>query len=134
MRLNQGISAITLGLMLAPLSFAALIDTRTLSHQCMDVAYQLKRLSGSHHGSVCAGDVKLASAYIEATSNELYLHQIPQALHSISYGENELKAITNNRNYCIGLAPEIKPYLANIIVIKSEMELLVKHVEFLKQN
>lgn len=127
MKLMKGLSAVLIGLMGSQLSFAGDIDTRALSHQCMDTAYQLTRIAELHSASACAGDVKLASAYIEATSNELYLHKIPQALHSITYGEHGLQEMTTSHGHCMGLAPELKPYLARVIIIKSEIELLLKN-------
>lgn len=93
-----------------------------LGKQSIEIAYQLNQFAEMNKTDLCAGDVNIAAAYIESAGRELQRDQRTKALTSLSYGQNELKEISNVRSYCANLAVSVKPYLAKVILIKSEVE------------
>ena len=111
-------------LLLTNVSFASSHDTYWIEHDCVRAAGQLHDLIQSKPDDICAGDLEMASAYIEATALKLQHNKIEQALTAIKYGELELKEISTNRSYCASFASSVKPVLAAVIRISSEIEVL----------
>jgi len=48
--------------------------------------------------------------------------KVQSASVSLVYAQNELKEISYNRSYCALLASNIKPYLAEVILIQGELD------------
>jgi len=48
--------------------------------------------------------------------------KVQSASVSLVYAQNELKEISYNRSYCALLAANIKPYLAEVILIQGELD------------
>ncbi len=93
-----------------------------LGKQCFDISYQLKTIAQLNSEDLCAGDVTVASSYIESTARELLYGRNKKALVTLAYGQNELKEISNVRSYCAYLSSEVRSYLAKVILIKNELE------------
>ncbi len=121
MRINilAGLIIMTLG---AQCAVAANLNNYELERRIFDVSYQLNQIAQEHTTDLCSGDVEIAAAYLESGEHELQHQNKDRALVSMAYGHNELKEISNARSYCIHLAPKIKPYLAKVIVMRSELE------------
>ena len=102
--------------------FAANLNTKHLEQQSFEIAYQLKRLADSNISDLCAGDVMVASAYIESAGRELQRNKHIAARTSLIYGQIELKEISHTRSYCAHVAASVRPYLARVILIQSELE------------
>jgi len=125
MKLSTRLSAVLVtGLLVSQISHANELNTKEIGHRCMDTAYQLNKLAETHHGDRCAGDIEIASAYIEAAGNEIFQEKNEQALRSITYGEYELNQISRARPYCARIAPQTKTFLARVITLKSEIEMM----------
>jgi len=112
------------GLLASQLGYAADLYPGHIAPRCLEIASQLKRFADSNQGSVCRGDIEIASAYVEAAGNELYQEKNELALRSMTYAQHELKEITSTRAYCMRLAPEAKLFLALVITLKSEIEIM----------
>lgn len=117
---------LAVGLIIAALGskfgFANNLNNYDLERRIFDVSYQLKQIAEGNNTDLCAGDVWIAGAYLESAGRELQHHKKDKALVSIAYGHNELEEISNVRSYCAHLSPKVKPYLAKVILIKSELE------------
>lgn len=112
------------GLLLSEVSFASHPDTRAITEECTHVAHQLNDMAGSNPEDRCAGDLEIAAAYIEAAGFKLRYQKTQQALTSIKYGELELKEISMNRAYCSQVFQSVKPVIARVIRLASEIEVL----------
>ena len=93
-----------------------------LENEFREIAYNLNHFAEIIKTDLCAGDVTIAAAYIESAGRELQSDQHTKALTSLSYGQNELKEINSGRSYCANLAAGVKPYLAQMILLKSLVE------------
>lgn len=98
------------------------LNNYDLERRIFDVSYQLYQIAEDNSADLCSGDVSISAAYLESAGRELQHHKKDKALVSMVYGHNELKEISNVRSYCAHLSPKVKPYLAKIILIKSELE------------
>lgn len=123
-RMTGVVSFLLAGLLLSNASFAQYPDAENIAQECRHTADLLERLAESQSSDPCSGDLKIAAAYIEATGLKLYHQKIKQALTSIKYGELELKEISNTRAYCAHFSTAVKPIIANVIMIGSEIEVL----------
>lgn len=112
--------------MLATYAYASPVDTHDLGRRSMEVSYQLNRIAEQNRTDLCAGDITIAAAYIESAARELSRYKIERAIVSLTYGQNELNEISHTRSYCARLSTSVKPYLAKIILIKSEVELNIR--------
>lgn len=81
---------------------------------------------------VCSGDVSVAAAYLDATGVKVWNGRYEEAKASLYYAENELQGIAYSRPYCANLAPLVKPYVAKVIRISADLDVLQK--EYLKQK
>lgn len=90
-------------------------------HQCMEIADPLHNMAMSNRGSVCADDIEVASAYIEAAGNALYREKNQEALRLMYFGARELGEISNVRLYCQRLAIETKNFLGRVLILKNEI-------------
>jgi sensor c-di-GMP phosphodiesterase-like protein len=93
-----------------------------LERRIFDASHQLNQIAEDNRTDLCSGDVLIAAAYLESSGAELQHHKKDRALVSMTYGHNELKEISNVRSYCAYLSPKVKPFLARVIVMKSELE------------
>ncbi|HAT1722243.1 TPA: hypothetical protein I8Y83_002798 [Legionella pneumophila] len=98
------------------------LNNYDLERRIFDVSYQLNQIAEEHTIDLCSGDVAIAAAYLESAGHDLQHQNKDRALVSTAYGHNELKEISNARSYCVHLASKTKPYLAKVIVMKSELE------------
>lgn len=121
MRINilAGLIIMTLGTQCA---VAANLNNYDLERRIFDVSYQLNQIAEEHTTDLCSGDVAIAAAYLESAGHELQHQNKDKALVSMAYGHIELREISNARSYCVHLSPKIKPYLAKVIVMRSELE------------
>ena len=97
-------------------------DNYNLERRIIDVSSQLYQLAEENSTDPCSGDVLIAGAYVESAGHELDLQKRDKALRSMIYGHKELKEISNTRAYCAHLAPRVKPILAKVILLESELE------------
>ena len=112
------------GLLVSQMSFAGYPDNSAISHACTIEAHQLNHLSESKPHDKCAGDVAVASAYIAAAALQVHHEHYNEALVSLHYGESELRSIAYSRSYCAYFASLVKPSIARVIKISSELEVL----------
>ena len=103
-------------------AFATQANNYDLERRIFDVSYQLNQVADANNKALCAGDVFIAAAYLHSAGRELQHQNRNKALVSLAYGHNELKEISNVRSYCAPLSAKVKPYLAQVIVIKSELD------------
>lgn len=101
---------------------SGITSSHDLGTRSLDIAYQLNQFAEKNKTDLCAGDVTIAAAYLESAGHELQRDQHTKAITSLIYGQNELKEISHVRSYCANLSAEVKPYLAKVILIKSELE------------
>ncbi|HHI9989717.1 TPA: hypothetical protein ACQDQH_002745 [Legionella pneumophila] len=103
-------------------SFATHLNHYALDRQIVDISYQLNQIAENNSTDLCSGDVLIAAAYLKSAGGELQHHQKDKALVSMAYGHNELKEISTVRSYCVYLSHKVKPYLAKVLVLQSELE------------
>lgn len=118
------LAATVTGLLASPLSFAGYPDKTNIAEQCRYVASQLERIATSKHPDGCTGDVQVAAAYLHAAVTKLHHERLNEALVSIHYSHSELNEIAYSRSYCTQFSPLVKPYIAEVIRIQSELEVL----------
>lgn len=103
-------------------------DNDYLARRIFDASNQLEHIAETNSKDLCAGDVKIAQAYLASAGKLLRQDKEEGALVSLTYGQNELKEISFSRSYCQRLSPMVKPVLANVILLKSELEnIRLKH-------
>jgi hypothetical protein len=119
---KQLIVGLTMAMLVAQTSSANSLNNNDLERRVFEMANQLNRISEVNQNDLCAGDVKVAAAYIESTGYELKHDNHLSALTLLTYAQNELKEISNIRTYCAHIATEVKPYFAKVILMKSELE------------
>lgn len=123
--MNKIVASFIIGVFSTHCAVATNVTNYDLERQIFDVSYQLNHIAEDNSTDLCSGDVSIAAAYLESAGHELQYHRKDKAQVSIAYGHNELKEISNVRSYCAHLSPKIKPYLAKVILIKSELEILI---------
>ena len=101
---------------------ASALSKYEIEQQSFEIATSLNRIAQLNASDLCAGDISVAAAYIESAGRQLQRDKELTALTSLTYGQNELKEISATRAYCTQLSPEVKPYFARTILIKSALE------------
>ena len=101
---------------------ASNVNNPEIERQSFEIASGLNQIAQLNSSDLCAGDIRVAAAYIESAGRDLQRDKHATALTSLTFGENELKEISARRMHCAQLAPEVKPYFARTIMIKSELE------------
>ena len=119
---NKVLTGLIITVLGAPSAFATQANNYDLERRIFDVSYQLTQVSDANNQELCAGDVLIAAAYLHSAGRELQHQNRDKALVSLAYGHNELKEISSVRSYCAPLSAKIKPYLAQVILIKSELD------------
>ncbi|HHF0528686.1 TPA: hypothetical protein ACPHXU_001596 [Legionella anisa] len=119
---NKVIAGIISAVLGSQSSFATPLNHYALDRQIVDISYQLNRIAENNSTDLCSGDVLIAATYLESAGGELQHHQKDKALVSMAYGHNELKEISTVRSYCAHLSHKVKPYLAKVLVLQSELE------------
>ncbi|MDI1352642.1 MAG: hypothetical protein PSV35_07720 [bacterium] len=114
-----GISMVVLNIHMA---HAVNVNNPEIEKQSFEIAAGLNLIAQLNSSDLCAGDIIIAAAYIESAGRELQHDKQLAALTSLTSGQNELKEISAIRTYCTQLAPEVKPFFARTILIKSELE------------
>ena len=117
---NKLIIGFVLATLFCQVSFAA--DNHYLSRKSLSLSEQLKNIAQTNNEDLCAGDILVAGSYVETAGNSLSLNNVENARVSLVYARNELKEISNYRSYCRLLAAKVKPFLADVITIQSELE------------
>ena len=112
------------GLLASQISSASTPNKLAIAEQYKETAYQLNHLKNRKPQDRCAGDVAVAAAYLSAAELKVRHERYDEALVSVHYGTIELKGIAYTRTYCAYFAPLIKPYIARVIQITSELEVL----------
>ncbi|CAM4499856.1 MAG: hypothetical protein LEGION0403_FIIPPAGN_01769 [Legionella sp.] len=112
------------GLLISQISFAGYPNKNMLADQCRLEEYKLMRLSESKPRNKCAGDVAVAAAYLGAAETQIRHEHFDEALVSLHYSETELKEIAYTRTYCTQFSTLIKPAIARVIKISSELDVL----------
>lgn len=97
-------------------------DNQYLSRKSLRVAEHLNEVAKLNDSDSCAGDVRIAGAYVQSAGYALSRDKVQTASVALVYAQNELKEITYNRSYCALLASNIKPYLAEVILIRGELD------------
>lgn len=118
---NKLIAGFIMTLMVSQASFAS-TDNQHLGRQSINVAAHLNEIAKVHDSDLCAGDVRIAAAYVQSAGYALSRDKVQSASVSLVYAQNELKEISYNRSYCALLASNIKPYLAEVILIQGELD------------
>lgn len=109
------------GLLVCQIGYAGSRESHEAEHQCMGIADQLHYLAVSNRDSVCADDMEVASAYMEAAGNKLYQEKNQEALRLIIQGQRELSKISHAQLYCPQLAYGARIYLEHVITLKNEI-------------
>ena len=112
------------GILASQVSFAGYPDKADIAEFCRKVASELNQIAASKKPDGCTGDVQVAAAYLSATETKVRHERFNEALVSVHYGESELKEIAYSRAYCAHFSSLIKPYIAKVIRITSELEVL----------
>lgn len=112
------------GFLVAQVSFAGDSDDYYIAMQCATEAKQLKELQERNPSDKCSGDVGVAAAYLDAASIQVRHQRYDKALVSLHYSENELKAIAYSRTYCGSYSQLVKPSIAKVIILVSELSIL----------
>jgi hypothetical protein len=118
---NKLIAGFIMALMVSQASVAS-GDNQHLGGQSLRVAAHLNEIAHLNDSDSCAGDVRIAAAYVESAGYALSRDKVQTASVSLVYAQNELKEISYNRSYCAIMASKIKPYLAEVILIKGELD------------
>lgn len=118
---NKLIAGFIMTLMASQASFAS-GDNQYLSGKSLRVAEHLNEIAKVNDSDLCAGDVRIAAAYVQSAGFALSRDKVQSASVSLVYAQNELKEISYNRRYCARLASNIKPYLAEVILIQGELD------------
>lgn len=116
---NKLMAVFFMALIASGASFAG-ADNQYLGGKSLRVAGYLNDIANANDRDLCAGDVRIAAAYLQLAGYALTREKVQSAFVSLAYAQNELKEISYNRSYCALLAPKIKPYLAEVIVIQGE--------------
>lgn len=114
------IAGFVIAALASQVSFAG--DNHYLSRKSLSLASELQEIAKTNGEDLCAGDVLVAGSYVQSAGRALSSDSVQNARVSLVYAQNELKEISNHRSYCAGLASKVKPYLAEVIVIQSELE------------
>jgi hypothetical protein len=112
------------GLLVSQISFAGYPSKHTIAELCRNEAQQLNRIIESKSHDKCAGDVAVAAAYLDAAATKVSHEHYDEALVSLHYSETELKEIAYSRTYCAQFASLVKPVIAKVIRISSELDVL----------
>lgn len=120
---NKLIVGFIMTLMASQASFAS-GDNQHLGRQSLRVAEHLNEIARVSDRDLCAGDVRIAAAYVQSAGFALSRDKVQSASVSLVYAQNELKEISYMRSYCAMLAANIKPYLAEVILIQGELNAL----------
>jgi len=118
---NKLIVGFIMALMASQTSFAN-GDNQHLGRQSIRLAEHLNEIARVSDRDLCAGDVRIAAAYVQSAGYALSRDKVQSASVSLVYAQNELKEISYNRSYCALLASNIKPYLAEVILIQGELD------------
>ncbi len=119
-------AAVTLvtGLLVCNTSFASHPESSEIARHCSHASGQLHHLVQNKPHDRCSGDLEIAAAYIESAELELRHEKFDKALTSIKYSQLELKEISATRTYCAHFSDSVKPVIAQVILIGSEIEVL----------
>lgn len=123
-RVKNTSRALIAGLLFSSAFMAWSQNTHDIQYECRHTASQLNNMADSNATNPCSGDLKIAAAYIESAQLKLKHQKTDQALIAIKYGELELKEISQNRSYCSAFSNRVKPIIASVIKIGSEIEVL----------
>lgn len=118
---NKLVAGFMMTLMVSQVSFAS-GNNQHLTGKSMSVAAHLNEIAKVHDSDLCAGDIRIAAAYLQSAGYALSEDKVQRASVSLAYAQNELKEISYNRNYCTLLASNIKPCLAEVILIQGELD------------
>jgi hypothetical protein len=97
-------------------------DNQQLGRHSLRVAEYLNEIAQVNDKDMCAGDVRIAAAYLQSAGNALSRDKVQSASVSLVYAQNELKEISSARSYCAKIAAQVKPYFVKVILIKSALE------------
>lgn len=115
------IAGLVMTMLVSQVSFANETHTH-LSRYSLRVASQLNDIAQQNNSDICAGDIMIAAAYVKSAGYALSKDKITPARVSLVYGQNELKEIIHSRSYCAQVAAQVKPSLAEIIIIQGELD------------
>lgn len=112
------------GILGSQLSFASYPSKQELAHQCKQEERRLILMVQEKLRDKCAGDVMVAAAYLSAAELQIRHEHYDEALVSLHYSEAELKEIAYSRAYCTHFSSDVKPAIARVITISSELDVL----------
>lgn len=112
------------GLLVSQISFAGYPNKNRLADECHLEELKLMRLIESKPHNKCSGDVAVAAAYLGAAGNQIRHEHFNEGAVSLHYSETELKEIAFTRTYCTYFSSLIKPAIARVIKISSELDVL----------
>ena len=112
------------GVLVSQLSFASYPSKQAIAEQCREEERQLIRIMERKPQDKCAGDVAVAAAYLSAAETQVRHEHYNEALVSLHYSETELKGIAYTRTYCAYFSTLVKPAIARVIKISSELDVL----------
>ncbi|KTC87663.1 hypothetical protein [Legionella drozanskii] len=131
---NKKCLMLAAGSLLAFSANALTQDSHYLSSECDHMARALYQLAESKSQDACAGDVMVAASYLESASIRITKGKYKQASTSLNYGEYELKAISMYRPYCSNFASQVKPLLAKLITIETQLDELEMSLKLNKKD
>lgn len=111
-------------LLVSQMSFAGYPNKAAIAYQCNQESRKLNHIIASNPENKCAGDVGVAAAYLDAAELQIQREHYNQALVSLHYSESELRNIAYSRAYCDFFSTLVKPSIAQVIRISSELEVL----------
>ncbi len=114
-------ATILTSLLLSPLCHADRNSRFEIGNQCRDVSNALHALATTNRASLCATDMEVASAFMDAAGNELYWGSSTKALRLIINGQHELGEMSGARIYCAPYATDIRFFLNRVNTIKIDI-------------
>ena len=95
-----------------------------VARKSYEIAKQLTQLIDKVPHAICAEDIKLAAAFINAAGLQVQGGQYNKALTSLQLGQLELQAITTTRDYCENFTKLIKPFIPEVILVIKQLSSL----------
>ena len=108
-----------------PLSTVGLVGQPTpypvLAEQCRALAHEMRDRAEDNPSNLCAGDIKVAAAYIQAACMNIEQQTFIQALYFMEMADQELDAIGLYDIYCGHLAKDAERYRSKVARLQGEI-------------
>ena len=114
---------VALSLMASSTCMAGTGDSYGIGSQCEQVGRQLEQLADSNQSAPCVESIELSSMYLEAAAKNLRRYKAPQASMNLNFALKEMTDLSATTK-CAYFVPRVKPYIATVFQLKSDVEML----------